>query len=100
MINNRGAPAKVVMRWRRGCSPFQRGRFPGIVTSLRTFEHAPEKVDHKNELGRDGQNRSVGDEPVQWKQMLQVGQLGDVGRVEGAALALLRGGRPVCHMWK
>src|SRR5256885_2210995 len=62
VVNHRRSPAKVVMGWRRRGSPFERGRFPGIIAGLLAVFHAPKEVEEKYELSRDGNKGDVGDE--------------------------------------
>ena len=75
VVHNRRVAAEVVVRRRCSGGPFQCSGFPRIVARLRPLLHAPEQIDHEDELGRDGDERRIGHELIAAASALQVGQL-------------------------
>src|SRR5262249_15683250 len=53
VVHDRRVTAKVIVRWRSGCGPFQSGRLPPIAASLGPAEDAPEQVEDENDLCSD-----------------------------------------------
>src|SRR5215470_11626588 len=78
IVHDWSLPAEVVMRWRSRSRPLKRRRVPRVVAGLRTFEHAPEQIDHENELRRDRDERRVRHESLQWQQLSLIRNLGEL----------------------
>src|SRR5271156_5157138 len=72
-----GRASSEIVVWRRsGGGPLQRGCLPGVVTRLRSLEHAPEQIKEEDQLSGDGYDCRVGHKLVQADQGMEIGEFG------------------------
>ena len=76
MVHHRSMAAKVIVRRRRRCRPFQRRGFPRIIARLRPLEHAPEQIEHEYKLEPDGDERRIRHELLHRNQIMQIRKFG------------------------
>ena len=78
MVHHRSDAIKIIVGRRSRCRPLEGCRLPGIVRGLRSLEHAPEQIDHEDELSRNRDDGCISHERLQRHQFSLVGNFGEL----------------------